>query len=175
MAPAVSTIASDVSSDTGPTDVDELRHVLREVLSITSGSTLELALKEHEFDSIDTVISLSSSDLQKLYHTTRDDQNKLVSRYVPRGVTVKLETLALMGQHYAQQGNPIDDWTQMTSNDFKAFQKERIRGNVKSYVTTQSSAPPAASTNTPSHASNPVQNYVKGIKRDATQFPTLKP
>jgi len=117
---------------------------------------------------------LSPSELQKLYHTTRYDQDKLVTWYVPRGITVKLEMLTLMDQHYAQQGKPINDWTQMTSDDFKAFEKERIRGNVKSYVTTQSSAPPSASVSTPSHTSDPVQIYVKGIKRNATQLPTLK-
>jgi hypothetical protein len=143
-------------------------HILDSVLDRMDGSSLKTALGEDGIDDIFSLISLSDTGIDT--SQCKDPNNNNVSTNV--GLADKILLRSFLKHHYVEIKLIGDDWDKMTQTDFYNY---RVDPKNMPFV------PSAADTTLPSintraqiqHTYLPAEMFRRGIKRDATLFPTL--
>ena len=150
-------------------------HVLDNVLGRADGTPLKSALNSENITDIFQLCTLTDAVIDALEYM--DTNINTLPIKVRLGDKMLLKVFLQYISMCHNNGRPIgDDWTQITQDDFDSF-----RIDPKYYAPSTShplSSPPAASgtrsSTSTSHLLNPVELFRRGIKRDATLFPTLK-
>jgi hypothetical protein len=147
-------------------------HILHNVLGRADGTPLQLALEEEGIEDIFGLVNLDSSTINNLAYSNSNNNNAITN--LRRGDKMLLKCFLSYIQVQHTEGNPIrDDWNQITQTEFDAFQID-----PKYFLPPKPSllSPSASSSTKTNNASqyNPVEMFRRGIKQDATLFPTLK-
>jgi hypothetical protein len=149
-------------------------HILQNVFGRSAGTPLQLALEEEGIDDIFNFVNLDETAISNLQYTDIINNNTVTKVKTGDKMLVKC-FLNYIGVRHSE-GNPIEDkWDQITQAEFDSFRID------PKYIMSQSSRPSPVSTSAISTARSytaplysSVDTFRRGIKRDATLFPTLK-
>jgi hypothetical protein len=149
-------------------------HILHNVSGRADGTPLQLALEEEGIENIFTLINIDTPTIDNLQYIDTNNNNAII--HVGTGDKMLLKCCLSYTHVRHNEGNPIDDdWVQITHAEFDSFRVE------PKYIippsSKLSSMSPTASNSTITLSTqqfNSVEMFRRGIKRDATLFPTLK-
>ena len=149
-------------------------HVLDEVLGRDANTPLKIALLQEGIDDIFTLINLDLFFIEAL--TYKDSNDDITD--VTKGDKMLLKIfLDYIGDRH-NKGNPIgDQWKLITQAEFDAFRIDPLYyvSQPPPKASVPATAPPATIRSPYSTFQyDPVESFRRGIKRDATLFPTLK-
>ena len=138
-----------------------LQHVIMVVLRQSKDGPLAKALERSGISEIFDILLLNQSDRDSL--TFKDEDGLLTPLSV--GHKNMLKALKMYSSYCMTKGTPIDDWTEVTKEAFDFFRCSDACFNATEFDIT----PVAAA---PKH--DPLNDFRKGIKRDASLFTILK-
>lgn len=148
-------------------------HVMEHVLGHDRDSPLTRALLDIRCFDIYTLLNLSMEDIAELTYDTETEKEIPVAKGDKNLLRQFLEFVA----YRHNSGNPIgDEWVQVTMEDFDAFRSQPSRIDAQFSKMTVTSSPTVETGTRPQQATTfkPVDFFRRGIKRDASLFPTLK-
>ena len=154
-----------------------LHYVLETILSFEPSSPAYSSLRENGLVSLADFMSLIPSEIDSITYTSTSDDDVAVK--VSKSLTIgEKQRMRLFIQYAKELVNADDtplveesDWLKLIRSDFNAYRissSTNIPGGAM-----LSSSLLRYRTSTPSH-SDPVLNFKKGIKRDASAYPILK-
>ena len=145
-----------------------LNHVVGTAFGGPDDGPLAKALEKAGHQDIRSVVSVTATELDELRY---NDSTGAEVR-VPRPCLAMIETLSLHVEHRVSEENPIGDaWTSIAEGEFDAFRMSPcVLASRRGHSAT--TAPPPVSSATKSR--DPLAEFKKGVKRDASLFPTLK-
>ena len=142
----------------------EMQHVLETVFALQPGSSMHKAFQYSAYAIPEDFILEPDDVLDDLAYI--DDNGDLVT--IPRGNAGLLKTFKKFVTH-AFPGVTTIDWTNITWSDFNAFRV--LNATSPTPTLTSSAAAPLVKQAPPIDL---VREFKRGIKRDISQFPTLK-
>ena len=150
-----------------------MTHILEKVLTLDDTSPIWKAIHEHNYSDIRDFVSISPAELDLLSYTKTDGTTAVLAG----GQRGALRSFILMIEYNKQQGTQITDWMAVTEDHYDDF---RTGPHISTMQGGPHPPPPSAST-TPSGTGprgpstrDPVAEFRKGIKRDISQFSSLK-
>ena len=147
-----------------------LDHVVGTVLDSPATSPLAKALAHRGIKDIRDLILLDRADIDALEY---EDDGTI--HLVPLGYQVRLRAFMFFIEHRTLSGNPINlAWTAITQDEFDEYRVSPEFADVRDGATRPSAtSPPTGTTSVPS-TRDLVTEFCKGIKRDTSQFSSLK-
>jgi hypothetical protein len=154
-----------------------LKHVVRNVMNQPDNGPLERSLTNAGLFDVGLLGSLIETDIENLTYVAATEGEAPPQAPIPLGPGQQgiLRAFLAYIRHRGTQPDPIgDDWLDVTQVEFDLYRisplyNGTIFGNPMSTTTTGGSS--ASSAGTPR---DPVADFKRGIKRDPSQFPTLK-
>jgi hypothetical protein len=148
-------------------------HVLDNVLGRADGTPLKSALNGENITDIFQLCTLTDAVIDEMEYMDANISPLPIKVRLGDKMLLKIFLKFISMRH--NDGSPIgDDWTQITQDEFDSFRIDP-KYHALSPSQTLSSLPAGSGTrSSTSHLLNPVELFRRGIKRDATLFPTLK-
>jgi hypothetical protein len=149
-------------------------HVLDHVLGQGDGTPLKTALAHEGVDHIFQLVNLDNVTIHNLEYADSANKNAVTTVKMAEKMLLKCFINFVAVPH--NDGNPIgDDWTLITQLEFDLFRiVPQYFASQPPRPTTTVTPPPSTNNSNTSPYYNPVEQFPRGIKRDATLFPTLK-
>ena len=146
-----------------------LTYVTTTVFELPADHVLVTALAQEGIVEIGDVLSMSYDDIADL--TYIDDAGDQIA--VPKGDRARLRIIKYLHQHRTAEGDPIDDWTTLTRDEYDSYRVS------KDYDDTLKDAqapgtPRSSSSVTSPRTRDPIAEFKKGIRRDALSFAIYK-
>jgi hypothetical protein len=135
------------------------------VLRLDDTKPLWKALEQNGYEDIRDLLPLAIDDIESLKYTEKDANNKTITKDLLKPHAKLLECFLRYTKHRMVQGNPITDWTTVTQEEFDDF---------RSSTAWLIAGPPTGGATTAPRTRDPVQDFKKGIKRDPSNFTSLK-
>ena len=141
----------------------ELEHVLDNVLELPQGHPVRDALQHERIVSMEQLLMLSHEEMAAMQYQRRTNNNRVEMKTVSMGDVALLKPLCDMQYYKESSGEPLNDWTSVTRDEFQDFRRRWV------WLRSTPRQPGVA----PTIATNQLANFEKGIKRDLSAFPTL--
>jgi hypothetical protein len=156
-----------------------LDHILKNVLVLTDDSPLIKALNEEGYTDIEDVITISQADMDLLSYSMpsdpHDPASPSVNVPVPKHLKSKLKLLQHYVAHRVIQGNPLsNDWISLTEEEFNIYRTTSAILTVIGYNNSPSIAPVPSKPPESPRLKDPISEFRKGIKRDASLYTVYK-
>ena len=146
-----------------------LTHILDNVFERGDGTPINEAMEQHEISEMLDLINLCQEDIDVLTYPDPENSDNLIN--LSMGDKNVIRAFLEYINHRADNGDPIGDtWTSITQEMFAEYRNNR-RTALPAPTGT---APTPPTTGTPKTTVSQVDMFRRGIKRDSTQFPTLK-
>ena len=148
-------------------------HVLDHVLGRADGTPLKTALAQEGVDDIFQLVNMDNATIHNLEYADSTNNNAITAVKMAEKMLLKCFINFVAVRH--NEGNPIgDDWTLITQLEFDLFRIDPQYFASQPPRPTTTANPPSTTSSNTSPYYNPVEQFRRGIKRDATLFPTLK-
>ena len=152
----------------------ELDHILTLVLEEEKDSSLHLSLQENAVYSLPLLVSFTYDEINKLRFTN----SKGNQQHLQIGKTRKIINIKNYILHMDALGTPVTDYLSITKEDFEVFMASNYalfdRSNYPNFSSSTPKTSSTTSTPITTRSISAKAEFMKGIKRDITLFPTLK-
>ena len=150
---------------TRQSDARQLTHVITQLCERPDDGPLRQALTRDNYISVDNILYTPQEDLKLLEYANEDGE----LQEVPKGDIAILSILRDFAAHRRHNGNPIDDWTEVTQEDFREFRISTLGSTTSGGRALQENERPADDA-----AAHAIKDFEKSIKRDPDAFPLLQ-
>ena len=149
---------------------DALAHVIKNVFKLPDDNPLSKAFAKDGITDIHDLLIMSDGEVDSLVY---DDENQ-VETVLPRSYKFMLWIIKQYYIYQQSQGSPIgDDWTSLTSDEYNEFRTSMaLIAPLVAIGTPNVSS--SSITSTSSRTQDPIADFKKGIKWDATLFTLFK-
>lgn len=150
---------------TRQSDARQLTHVITQLCERPDDGPLRQALNREGYTSIDNILYTPQEDLKLLeYVNSNGDLQE-----VPKGDISILNILRDFASHRRHNASPIDDWTEVTQEEFREFRRSTFGMTANGGRTSQETERPTSDPT--AHA---IKDFDKSVKRDPESFPLLQ-
>ena len=101
----------------------ELEHVLDTILLVPNESPLRLALAYHRIVSVHQILTLEKDEIKALTYLDSNDPNNQ-PKTISAGDAAYITPLCPMARYRAMSGDPIEDWTTVSHDNFHEFHQK---------------------------------------------------
>jgi hypothetical protein len=151
-------------------------HLIEEILGLTMDHPIPTSLETDKANSIPDILALREHDIATLRYkfTNKDDTEQLLP--LGKGEQRLLAIIPSFILYKRNKGETLreEDWLSVTANEFQTYRASPefidMRTGQATPITTSSNIGPPPS----QRARDAVYDFKRGIKRDPSQFPTLK-
>ena len=150
-----------VDTRTSSTMDTDLTYILAHLLGRKAGSDIHLAFDNHNITTIIDVMALSFPAIDKLDYPVVESTTVTTYKPLKQGDTALIIGFQYYIAHCTNSGTPILDFQKVDKGSFTKYMMSRAAFHAV--------LPPSKSP-----AINPVDNFKRGIKKDASVFPILK-
>jgi hypothetical protein len=147
-----------------------LKYVVLTVMNQPVDGPMAKSLAEAMIKNVQDFLSLIETDIEKLSFIATAGEDPIAIGPGQRGI---LRAFIAFIRYRAAQDNPIGDkWNEITKAEFDTYRVgPSYNGTIFGSPLARNPGTPAASS---THARDAVADFKRGIKRDPSQFPTLK-
>jgi len=149
-------------------------HVTQTVMGLPAGAPTILALQEYGCDNVADICMLRDpTDLDALEYTSINDNGDTESLPLPGAKLAMIRAFIHFVRYKHSIGEPIDvsDCRTIDKDEFNAY---RVSSHFRPESSPSAVSTAASTTTSHAHQSDTLKDWQKGVKRDLSQFPTIR-
>jgi hypothetical protein len=152
-------------------DMAALKYIVETVLNQPVDGPIMKSLANFGIGFVSDLAGLRDVDILTMTYSTDEDVGTLLA--LSFHLRARLTAFCALMRYREILSLPIgDDWASITREEFDKFRINPVYdGTIHGMISTSNLSVPAASSH---HARDKIADFKRGIKRDGSQFPTLK-